>query len=51
MDEKLLNLEIKDICEIGDYIIQIAKDNPITLICLGVGILLDRMYKDYKEGK
>lgn len=47
--DKLETMEVKDIMVIGDRLMMFAKDNPFTLIFLGVGVLIDKLYKDYKE--
>ena len=44
-------MELKDILVIGEHLVDFAKENPFTLIFLGVGVLIDKLYKDYKEGK
>ena len=47
--DKLQSMELKDIVAVGERFVVFAKDNPFTLIFLGVGVLIDKLYKDFNK--
>lgn len=49
MDSKDMQVvNMKEVFDWGKHLVEFAQDNPFTIILLGVGVILDRAWKNYQ---
>ena len=49
MDDKDMHvIDLKGAFDMGKHLVEFAQENPFTIILLGVGVILDRAWKNYQ---
>ena len=41
-------IDLKGAFDMGKHLVEFAQENPFTIILLGVGVILDRAWKNYQ---